>query len=67
MASGKPGAVHVLGAEDQKTIAQRIWNGEKPTALATEYGVQVRSIYRAQEVMEGRVKLKRYENAGTIK
>ncbi|MEI3807633.1 recombinase family protein [Agrobacterium sp. CCNWLW32] len=52
----------VLGAEDQQAIAKRIWNGEKATDLAREYGVQVRSIYRAQEVMEGRVKLKRYQN-----
>jgi hypothetical protein len=54
----------VLGAEDQKIIAKRIWNGDKATAIAKEYGVQVRSVYRAQEVMEGRVKLKRYQNAG---
>lgn len=52
----------VLGADDQQLIAKRIWNGEKANDLAREYGVQVRSIYRAQEVMEGRVKLKRYIN-----
>ncbi|WP_245440635.1 recombinase family protein [Rhizobium phaseoli] len=35
--------------------------GEKATAIAKEYGVQVRSVYRAQEVMEGRIKLKRHQ------
>lgn len=54
----------ILGAEDQQAIAKRINNGEKASALAKEYGVKITSIYRAEQVMDGRVKLKRYQNAG---
>lgn len=57
----------ILGAEDQQAIAKRIVNGEKASALAKEYGVKITSIYRAQQVMDGRVKLKRYQNGATGK
>ncbi len=53
----------ILGADDQKTIAKRLAHGEKPNAIAREYGVNVDSIYRVQRVMGGAVKLKRYEDS----
>ncbi|SMD16389.1 recombinase family protein [Rhizobium sp. RU36D] len=53
----------LLGAEDQKAIAKRLGQGEKPSEIARAYGVNVDSIYRVQRVIGGSVKLKRYQNS----
>lgn len=53
----------ILGEADQKVIGKRLNDGERAADLAREYGVSYDSVYRIQRVMEGRVKLKRYQNA----
>lgn len=55
----------ILGAEDQKVIGKRMRDGEKAADLAREYGVSYDVVYRIQRVMEGRVKLKRYQDTGS--
>ncbi len=52
----------VLGQEDQKTIAKRIADGEKPPAIAKDLGVHVASIYRVKRIADGKQKLRRNES-----